>query len=551
MHVARASWLSRNGKTYQSIYLRESFRVDGKVQKRNIANLTHCDPDEIAAIELALKHKGDLNALNSVAQVEIRQGPSVGAVWTVYQVACRLGIDRALGTDFAGQLALWQVLARVLGQGSRLSAVRLAQVHAACDVLGIRRGFDENDLYENLGWLSENQPAIERRLFALRHGERKPQLFLYDVTSSYLEGEQNAYGAYGYNRDGKKGKKQIVIGLLCAGDGEPVSSQVFCGNTQDPKTFAEQITKASQDFGCQQVTFVGDRGMIKSGQIEELAKAGFHSITAITKPQIDTLLSSGVLQLDLFASEVCQIEHDAVRYVLRRNPLRAEQMGATRAQKQTRVELLLEEQNRYLANHPKAKVEIAERRLRNKIAQLKIDSWLQLLSDGRQLSLQPDAEALEQVARLDGCYVIKTDLPTSAAPAQIVHDRYKDLTQVEMAFRTCKTTHLEIRPLYVRTAEHTRGHVLVVMLAYLIRRALAQAWVKLDLTVEEGLTQLQTLCAMELKIEGTGNCLRIPAPADNVQALLKALDVPLPDALPHLKTNVVTHKKLPQRRKLA
>ena len=120
-----------------------------------------------------------------------------------------------------------------------------------------------------------------------------------------------------------------------------------------------------------------------------------------------------------------------------------------------------------------------------------------------------------------------------------------------MAFRTCKTTHLEIRPLYVRTAEHTRGHVLVVMLAYLIRRALAQAWVKLDLTVEEGLTQLQTLCAMELKIEGTGNCLRIPAPADNVQALLKALDVPLPDALPHLKTNVVTHKKLPQRRKLA
>ena len=551
MHVARASWLSRNGKTYQSIYLRESFRVDGKVQKRNIANLTHCDPDEIAAIELALKHKGDLNALNSVAQIEIRQGPSVGAVWTVYQVACRLGIDRALGTDFAGQLALWQVLARVLGQGSRLSAVRLAQVHAACDVLGIRRGFDENDLYENLGWLSENQPAIERRLFALRHGDRKPQLFLYDVTSSYLEGEQNAYGAYGYNRDGKKGKKQIVIGLLCAGDGEPVSSQVFCGNTQDPKTFAEQITKASQDFGCQHVTFVGDRGMIKSGQIEELGKAGFHYITAITKPQIDTLLSSGVLQLDLFASEVCQIEHDAVRYVLRRNPLRAEQMGATRAQKQTRVELLLEEQNRYLASHPKAKVEIAERRLRNKIAQLKIDSWLQLLSDGRQLSLQPDAEALEQVARLDGCYVIKTDLPTSAAPAQIVHDRYKDLTQVEMAFRTCKTTHLEVRPLYVRTAEHTSGHVLVVMLAYLIRRAIAQAWVKLDLTVEEGLTQLQTLCAMELKIEGTGNCLRIPAPADNIQALLKALDVPLPDALPHLKTNVVTHKKLPQRRKLA
>jgi hypothetical protein len=547
MHVARANWLSANGKTYQSIYLRESFRVGDKVQKRNIANLTHCDPEEIAAIELALKHKGDLKALNSVAQVEIRQGSSVGAIWTVYQVACRLGIDRALGTDFAGQLAMWQVLARVLEQGSRLSAVRLAQVHAACDVLGIRRGLDENDLCENLGWLSQNQKQIERRLFALRHGEPKPQLFLYDVTSSYLEGEQNAYGAYGYDRDGKKGKKQIVIGLLCDGGGEPVSSQVFCGNTQDPKTFAEQITKASQDFACQQVTFVGDRGMIQSGQIEQLAEAGFHYITAITKPQIDALLACGVLQLDLFASEVCQIEQDSVRYVLRRNPMRAEQMAASRSDKRDRIEQLLQEQNSYLDKHPKAVPENAQMRLHNKIVQLKIDSWLTVVWDGRKLSLRTDAEALEQAARLDGCYVLKTDLPTSAASAQIVHDRYKDLTQVEMPFRTCKTTHLETRPICVRTAEHTRGHVLVVMLAYRIRRALGQAWGKLDLTVEEGLAQLKTLCAMELKTEGTGSCLRIPAPAGHIQALLKALDVPLPDALPHLMTNVVTRRKLPQR----
>ena len=212
MHVARAFWRSANGKTYQSIYLRESYRVGDKVQKRNIANLTHCDPKEIAAIELALKHKGDLNALNSVAQVQISQGASVGAVWTAYQVACRLGIDRALGSDFAGQLAMWQVIARVMEQGSRLSAVRLAKVHAACDVLGIRRGFDENDLYKNLDWLSEHQQQIEQCLFAARYQQQKPQLFLHDVTSSYLEGEKNAYGAYGYNRDGKKGKKQIVIG---------------------------------------------------------------------------------------------------------------------------------------------------------------------------------------------------------------------------------------------------------------------------------------------------------------------------------------------------
>src|SRR2546428_11462320 len=359
MYVARALWPSSNGKSYTSIYLRESFRDGARVRKRDIANLTHCDPQEVAAIEMALKYKGDLSKLGSLDNIQLRQGLSVGAVRTVYEVARRLGIDTALGHDFPGQLALWQVLARVLEQGSRLSAVRLAQVHAACDVIGIRRGFDENDLYDNLTWLSLRQPVIEDRLFAARSAQRKPELFLYDVTSSYLEGDKNALGAYGYNRDGKKGKKQIVIGLLCDDDGTPVSTEVFRGNTQDTKTFAAQVNKASARFGCERVTFVGDRGMIKSGQIEELSRVGFHYITAITKPQIAALLAGGLLQMELFAAEVCEVQQDGVRYVLRRNPLRAEQLRASRADKQARAGQLLKERNDYLAEHPRAKVSTA------------------------------------------------------------------------------------------------------------------------------------------------------------------------------------------------
>ena len=334
MYISRASWSSSNGKVYESIYLRESYREGPHVRKRNIANLTHADPREIAAIELALKHKGDLAALRSLDQVHLTQGLSLGAVWAVAEIARRLGIPQALGTGFPAQLALWQILARVLDQGSRLSAVRLAQAHAAGDVLGLERGFDENDLYANLTWLSEHQQRIEDRLFARRRGQRKPALFLYDVTSSYLEGEKNAYGAYGYARDGKKGKQQIVIGLLCDEQGAPLSTEVFRGNTQDPKTFAAQVQKARERFGCEQVTFVGDRGMIKSGQVKDLSAVGFHYITAITKPQIETLLAAGVLQMELFAAEICQVQEEGVRYVLRRNPLRAEELAAGRADKQ-------------------------------------------------------------------------------------------------------------------------------------------------------------------------------------------------------------------------
>jgi len=549
MHVARASWPSANGKVYESIYLRESYREGDLVRKRSIANLTHCDPDEVAAIELALQFKGNLAALGSLEKIQLRQGPSVGAVWTLHETARRLGIERALGPGFPAQLAEWQILARVLDQGSRLSAVRLAQVHAGCDVLGIRRGFDENDLYANLTWLSEHQQQIEDRLFAARRRRRKPELFLYDVTSSYLEGEANAYGDYGYNRDGKKGKKQIVIGLLCDEQGEPVSTEVFRGNTQDTKTFAAQVRKARERFGCERVTFVGDRGMIKSGQVEELSRVGFHYITAITKPQIEALLATGVLQMELFAVEVCEVQQDAVRYVLRRNPLRAEQLAATRADKRARVERLVEERNRYLAGHRRAKASTAEKAVHAKIVQLKIDAWLQAKAEGRTLKLLVDQAALDEASRLDGCYVIKTDLPASAASKQVVHDRYKDLAQVEQAFRTCKTTHLETRPVWVRTAEHTRGHVLVVMLAYLIRRELSRAWAALDTTVEEGLHQLQTLCSTELKVDGGGSCLRIPTAGPDSRALLKSLDISLPEALPHTGGRVVTRKKLPERRK--
>jgi hypothetical protein len=512
MYVARALWPSSNGKSYESIYLRESYRDGAHVRKRDIANLTHCDPKAVAAIELALKFKGDLSALGSLDNIQLRQGLSAGAVWTVYQVARRLGIDTALGHDFAGQLALWQVLARVLDQGSRLSAVRLAQVHAACDVLGIRRGFDENDLYSNLGWLSQQQEKIENHLFARRQ-DRKPELFLYDVTSSYLEGQDNELGAYGYNRDGKKGKKQIVIGLLCDERGEPLSTEVFRGNTQDPATFASQVKKTSERFGCEHVTFVGDRGMIKSGQIQDLAQAGFHYITAITKPQIQTLVKSGVLQMNLFDAELCEISDEGVRYVLRRNPLRADELSASRADKKASVERLRETLNRYLTEHPRAKPSTAERTVRAKIAQLKLACWLAVEVEGRSLKLTVNQPELDDVSRLDGCYVLKTDLPESAAPKPVIHDRYKDLAEVEQAFRNCKTAHLETRPIYVRTADHTRGHVLVVMLAYLIRRELSQAWISLDATVEEGLNQLQTLCSTEISAEGGGSCLRIPAPS--------------------------------------
>ncbi len=552
MYVAENKSPAKDSKKiYQSVLLRESYREDGKVKNRTIANLSRCKPEEVAAIKLALKYKDKLSELGSLKEsVSLQEGPSIGAVWTVYQIAKRIGIERALGKDFAGKLAMWQVIARVIEQGSRLSAVRLAQTHAACDVLDIRRGFDENDLYDNLRWLADNQEKIENKLFSVRGKKTKPEIFLYDVTSSYLEGTNNYFGEYGYNRDGKKGKQQIVIGLLCDESGEPVSTEVFAGNTKDTQTFASQVKKVAERFGCERVTFVGDRGMIKIPQIKNLPE-GFHYITAITKPQINSLIDQGVIQIGLFDEDVFEVEDNDIRYILRRNPVRVEEINESRMSKRKSVEKLLKKKNIYLFEHKKAKVETAIKDVNKKIVQLKIDKWLSVIIRERTLELEVDNEALEEVSRLDGCYVIKTDLPKNVADKQIIHDRYKDLTEVERAFRTFKTDFLEVRPVYVQTEKSTRGHVLVVMLAYIIVRVLRGAWQEFDLTVEEGLNQLSTLCSMEMKVKDQASCLKIPRPRERSRQLLKALDIRMPIVLPHREVRVVTRKKLVERRKLS
>ena len=543
------SHILRGGKTYTRHLLRESYRANGKVLHRTIANLSHCSAAEIEAMRLALRHKQDLENLGTVQDaVTLKQGVSFGAVWTVYHVARRLGIDKALGTTRAGKLALWQVIARVIDQGSRLSAVRLAMAHAACDVLGLGT-FDEDALYENLDWLAGAQARIEDRLFAQRQKTKPASLFLYDVTSSYVEGTHNALAAFGYNRDGKKGKRQIVIGLLCDAEGQPVSIEVFPGNTQDPHTVAAQVAKLKGRFGVQEITFVGDRGMIKSQQIADLAQQGFHYITAITKPQIEKLLRTGTFQMELFEQELAEVLADeGVRYVLRRNPVRAQEVRDTRHAKLATLQAQVAKANQYLTDHPRAQAQGAVQKLVARAKTLRLSDWVALTVEERSITLTVHTSVQQEEAKLDGCYVLKTDLTPSQAPKEIVHDRYKDLASVERAFRSCKTVHLEVRPIFLRLEERTRAHALVVMLAYQIIRCLASCWSAFDITVEEGLHALTTLCLVEVAPHNAPSYHCIPTPRASIAQLLHSADIQLPKAFSLSGTRVSTKKKLHSER---
>jgi transposase len=541
--------------TYTRYLLRESRREGKKTIKTTLLNITSWGEQTCEAIRFALANKDRLQELavksadlrDITEKLQLTQDKAIGDVWLLHQVATKLGITDALGNSREARLALWQIIARTLDQGSRLSATRLAK-NREIDFLRLD-SFTEDDLYKNLDWIADNQSRIEKALYQKRHGNKPCKLFLYDVTSSYFEGIQNELAQFGYNRDKKRGKMQIVVGLLCDDDGLPVSVEVFEGNTNDTKTFHSQVRKVANRFQAEQVVFVGDRGMIKSSQQKELTEENFRFITALTKPQIETLIKNNTIQLELFDENINEVVmEDGKRYILRRNPVRAAEIVASRQSKLQSLKDFVAKKEQYLTSRPKSSPAIALRHVQNRAKALKIDGWVECKVVEREIKLHVDESKLQELSLLDGCYCLITNVSITDMDKESVHFRYKDLSLVESAFRTCKTGHLELRPIYVRKSSRTCGHVFVVMLSYMLVCSLRESWRELDTTVEASLSLLSGLCGMRMKVQDREVCM-IPAPRGDLRRLFELCFVPVPKVFPEGRGIVDTKRKLSERRK--
>ena len=354
-------------------------------------------------------------------------------------------------------------------------------------------------------------------------------MFLYDVTSTYLEGKHNEFAKYGYNRDKKSGKLQIVIGLLTDDEGIPISSTIFEGNTVDTKTVKEQIDFLSKKLNISMVTIVGDRGMLKGPQIQDLPD-GYSYITAISKSQINRLISQGALLHDLFAENLHEIEHDNKRYIMRLNQYRREEIRSTRDEKILKLEKFIEESNKFLSDekHKRAKVSTIFKKLVKKCEALNLSYILAIYDEvNRTIGISIDQAKKLELESLDGCYCLITDLPKTVTK-EIIHSRYKGLSQVERAFRTIKTDHLELRPIYVRKKESTEAHVLITTLAYSIVQELNNSWSDINITTEEGIALLDKICYQELSSTTMEKKIIIPTPSNKCQLLLDKLNIKLP-----------------------
>ena len=529
MYIARIP----NRKSPPAILLRESYREGGKVRTRTIANLTNWAPERIAAMERLVKGEFD-----DWTGGDLTSGEIFGVLFALKQLADQVGLTRVLGSAPEGKLNLFLILARIAHGGSRLSAVRWAQQHTVEDVLSLG-AFDEDDLYAALDWLAGQQTRIERGLYQdyVKRQGKPPVLVLYDVTSSYFEGECNELGQYGYNRDGKRDKRQIVIGLLTAADGEPLAVRVFEGNTADPATVSEQIKILKAQFGIAEVVMVGDRGMIKAKGKAALSAEGWRYITALTDAQVRTLLKQGVLQPDLFDAPLCEVEHDGKRLIVRRNEAVRIREERRRMDKLKQLHEKIAERNAFVEKSPRASAQKGLAALQRWVKSHKLAKFVTLTLEERVIVCAIDEDARAEDALLDGCYLLETDVPADLLEAKTVDERYRDLQQVERNFRTVKTTFLEIRPIFLRKTERTKAHVFIAMLALKITRqleaGLRQAFGTTDedaaaITSDDALVALGRLTYLYSTDRNGDRHIYLPRPDEHQNKILKALGLTFP-----------------------
>ena len=463
-----------NRNSPPAILLRESYRDGGKIKKRTIANLSDWPSEIVEGLRTLLK--GGKVAPAEQETIIVRRSLPHGHVAAVLGTLRSIGLDRVLGPPRhrCRDLVIAMIVARLIAPASKLATARMLDPLTAASSLGdvLSLGaVDEDELYVALDWLGERQEAIEKALARqhLHHGT----LVLYDVSSSYLEGRCCELAQLGYNRDGKKGKLQIVYGLLCAPDGCPVAIEVFEGSTGDPRTLAVQIDKVKKRFALAHVVVVGDRGMITQARIDaEIAPAGLDWITALRAPAIRALVEAGTLQMSLFdqrdMAAITSPDYPGERLIICRNA----DLARERARKRQELLAATEQDLAVIA----AAVGRTRKPLRGEaeialkvgavVNRHKVAKHFELTIGEASFAFHRKTEAIAAEAALDGVYVVRTSLPKKVLDDAAAVGSYKSLARVERAFRSLKTVDIHLRPIFHWSAPRVRAHVLLCMLAY-------------------------------------------------------------------------------------
>ena len=477
-----------NRNSPPAILLREGRREGKKVHKRTLANLTHWPKDKIERLRRVLKNEPLVHP-DQLFLIErsLPHGHVEILLEAIRQLKLPALIDPRPSPKRDRVLAM--IVQRLLHPASKLATTRLWHTTTLAEELSLE-DTDEDDLYEAMDWLLERQDRIERKLAKRHLAEGDP--VLYDVSSSYYEGQTCPLMQFGHNRDGKRDRPIVVYGVLADAMGRPLAVQAYAGNTGDPTTVGDQVEKIRRQFGLQRVVLVGDRGLLTETQINHLKRhLGLGWISALRHHQIRRLVESEAVQLSLFderhLAEVRSPDYPGERLIVCHNPLLAEHRRQKREALLTATEEALARIARQVARRthtPLSATEIAEKlgRVKNRFQVAK--HFRTEIADG-SFHYERRTEAIIREAQLDGFYMLRTSEPADRLPTAAVVRRYKDLTRVERAFRSLKTVDLHIRPIRHRVESRVRAHLFLCLLAYYVHWHLRQALAPLLFDDEE------------------------------------------------------------------
>ena len=473
-------------KTYTAHLLRRSYREHGKVKNETVGNLSHLPPHVVALVRRALQGER-FAAIEEL--FEIVASAQHGSVQAVVTTMKRVGLERLLDSTSsrARRLVMGMIAARILEPQSKLATTRWWHVTTLAQELDIVDA-TEDDLYDAMDWLLTRQDRIEKKL-AGRHLE-SGGIALYDLTSSYFEGETCPLARRGYSRDGKQGTLQINYGLLTDRRGCPVAVSVYAGNTSDSTTLLPAAIKLRADFGLDSVVLVGDRGMISQTQIEALRDVEHIDwITALKTGAIRTLLAGGALQMGLFDErnlfELTAPAFPGERLVACRNAELAKLRAHTRQSLIEATVRALEQVQGMVRRGRLARTDQIGVRVGRVINKYKVAKHFALEIEHGQLEFSIRQDRVDAEAALDGVYVIRTSLSTETLSADDAVRSYKLLTQVERAFRSFKTMDLQVRPIRHRREDRVRAHIFLCMLAYYVQWHVQEAWRPLTFADED------------------------------------------------------------------
>jgi len=460
-----------------AILLREGYREGGRVKNRTLANLSKWPPQKVDLLRRVLRDE----PLARVDELfEVVASPHHGHVQAVRAAMQRLDFDSLIAARPSRErdLVVALVAARILEPDSKLATTRWWHTTTLPALLGVQDA-DEEALYAAMDWLLARQARIEQKL-AARH-LREGGLVLYDLTSSYFEGSTCPLAAFGHDRDGKRGKRQVNYGVLTDARGCPVAVSVFKGNTGDPKTLRPHVERVREDFGIAQLVLVGDRGMISQTQITAVKTfEGGDWITALKTGAIRELVAGGHLQLGLFDErnlfELHHPDFPGERLVACRNP----ELATLRARKR---QALLAATRRELATVQRmvARGKLQGRatigvRVGKVINQYKVAKHFRLTIQDERFDCEIDEAQVAAEAARDGLYVIRTSVPRERLGAEDTVRSYKQLSVVERAFRSLKTLDRKVRPIYHRREVRVRAHIFLCLLAYYVEWHMREAW---------------------------------------------------------------------------